>query len=712
MRKYRYIFYVAALAVLSGCSKDDQGAADNSQDDLNPVEVKTITFEASLGVDVKTSLGVLSDGKMPLYWSEGDKLAAVAGSSGFYADIAVSVNQDDARKCSFSIKDMSRPAEGDRMSFFYPSEGVTPIGGAICFTLSSSQKCDGDALPVGENGPLAAAVADVGSASDVYDDGGASLSFRNVFALLAFRFPEADISSVTFAGKGNETVAGVYTVAADGALSNVSSESKSIVLKPSEGTSFKAGKTYYMAVAPQSFDDGFTLAITTSAGVTYEQSTSKKLVLNASDIKGLGGFSTPSDLPMLAAGTPGKSWYMVYVPMTLTSDGGNGACEVGICWKPDGNSGATVNDRKYTYQFAVSEGGSAFGSATWLDYGKTYKLRPWVKYGDKIAYYPEVEGKLEDNPSALNPSWTDITSSYSMPSTIRLYKTTTTVTGRNVNAWYAIADMSKGDLELRTVKNGSVTTPNNAIAYKVISNVYVLTNGGFFDSSQSYSYVMNRGSVQAGGVKAVTRDGVSYPLTRGAFGVNSSQVPSVKWLYGSNEWAYDMPLPAYNTGNNTLVPTDDYPSARQTWDVYSAIGGGPVLLYDGRLPFDYLLTRDTNGSNRYIGNPEMLQDDIFGPSVLQPRTAIGHTEDGKIVLMVVDGRNAGGSQGVTLDELARLMKGVGCTYALNLDGGGSSVMRVSNGQTPATGIVQSSRLNTPSDGSDRDVMTFVAITKK
>lgn len=711
MRISKFLFPTMLLILSVGCNKQNDDSDSVQGDQIQ--EFRTITFEASLGAELKTSLGSLSEGKMPLYWDQDDKLAAVVGSSTTYSDIALTVNQENLRECSFSIKAMAKPSAGEKMSVFYPSQGAAAVSGGVKFTLSSSQTCAGDALPVGEGGgPLAAAVADAGLASVVYDNGGSTLSFRNVFALLAFRFPAADIASVTFAGKGNETLAGVYTVASDATLQDVSSESRSITLKPSDGNSFKAGKTYYMAVAPQSFDDGFTLAITTSSGVTYEQSTSKKLVLNASDIKGLGDFSTPSDLPMLSTGSISSSWYMVYVPMTLTSDGGNGACEVGICWKQDGESGATVNDMKYTYQFAVSEGDSAFGSATWLDYGKTYKLRPWVKYGGKTAYYPEVEGKLSDNPSALNPSWTDITSSYSMPSTIKLYKTTTTVTGRNVNAWYAIADMSKGDLELRTVKNGSVTTPNNAIAYKVISNVYVLTNGGFFDSTQSYSYVMNRGSVQAGGVKAVTRDDVSYPLTRGAFGVNSSQVPSVKWLYGSNEWAFEVPMPVYNTGNNALVPTEDYPSSRQTWNVYSAIGGGPVLLYDGRLPFDYLLTKDKNGSSRYVGNPEMLQDDIFGPSVLQPRTAIGHTADGKIVLMVVDGRNAGGSKGVTLDELARLMKGVGCTYALNLDGGGSSVMRVSDGQTPATGLVSSSRLNTPSDGSDRAVMSFVAITKK
>ena len=138
-------------------------------------------------------------------------------------------------------------------------------------------------------------------------------------------------------------------------------------------------------------------------------------------------------------------------------------------------------------------------------------------------------------------------------------------------------------------------------------------------------------------------------------------------------------------------------------DVYSAIGGAPVILKDGRICFDYLYTPAISGSVRFKTNYELLQDDIYGASVRPPRTAIGHTADGKIVLMVVDGRGSGGSQGVTLDELARLMKGVGCTDALNLDGGGSTAMCV----TPSATL-----LNKPSDGSQRSVKSFVAITKK
>jgi hypothetical protein len=381
-----------------------------------------------------------------------------------------------------------------------------------------------------------------------------------------------------------------------------------------------------------------------------------------------------------------------------------------MCWKNDGSKGATVEDNCYTFPATLKTGDPFFGAAQGLEPGKTYDFRPWVKYDGQIHYYDEVSSSLQAEPAAIIADWTDISSQYNMPASIKLYKTTTSVTGRSINAWYAVADMSAGDLELRTIKTSSATKPS--VAAKNLGGVQIAINGGFFGGGQSYSYVMDQGKETATGVKAVTRSyygdanrnsvSRSFNITRGAFGVNKNQEPSVKWLYGSYMSAYDAPLPAYNSGP-VLQPTSTYPSAKHTWDVYSAIGGGPIILHDGHLCIDYLTVKDKGNGGRYIGNPELLDDDIFGPSVRPPRTAIGHTADGKIVIMVVDGRGSGGSQGVSLDELARLMKGLGCVNVLNLDGGGSTVFCA----TPDATI-----LNKPSDGSERPVMSYVAIVTK
>ncbi|AXA35723.1 MAG: phosphodiester glycosidase family protein [Candidatus Hydrogenedentota bacterium] len=62
-----------------------------------------------------------------------------------------------------------------------------------------------------------------------------------------------------------------------------------------------------------------------------------------------------------------------------------------------------------------------------------------------------------------------------------------------------------------------------------------------------------------------------------------------------------------------------------------------------------------------------------------PRTAIGVRADGTVVLVVVDGRaDLRHSCGATLAELAQLMKNLGCREAMNMDGGGSSVMFIND----------------------------------
>ena len=182
-------------------------------------------------------------------------------------------------------------------------------------------------------------------------------------------------------------------------------------------------------------------------------------------------------------------------------------------------------------------------------------------------------------------------------------------------------------------------------------------------------------------------------MTRGAFGVDQNQQPSVKWLYGSNEWAYETPLQNF-VGGPMLKPSATTPSTKHIWKVQSAIGGGPIILHDDHVCFDYLSIKDKGNATRRVGNPELLGDDVFGPSVRTARTAIGHTADGKIVLMIVECDET--SEGVTLDELARLMKSVGCTDALNLDGS-ASVMCA--GAKPLT-------------VSEPDALSFVAIVSK
>ena len=59
---------------------------------------------------------------------------------------------------------------------------------------------------------------------------------------------------------------------------------------------------------------------------------------------------------------------------------------------------------------------------------------------------------------------------------------------------------------------------------------------------------------------------------------------------------------------------------------------------------------------------------------VNPRAAIGYVAPGHYKFVVVDGRQDGYSAGVTMSQLAQLMKEEGCLTAYNLDGGKSAVM--------------------------------------
>ncbi len=97
---------------------------------------------------------------------------------------------------------------------------------------------------------------------------------------------------------------------------------------------------------------------------------------------------------------------------------------------------------------------------------------------------------------------------------------------------------------------------------------------------------------------------------------------------------------------------------RPEWrDVPEALGGGPELIRQGR--------------------PIFRPNEDFGTYHLNrrhPRTAVGQRSDGRIVMLVVDGRRPGYSSGMTNFELAQSMARLGVVTASALDAGGSSTM--------------------------------------
>ena len=96
--------------------------------------------------------------------------------------------------------------------------------------------------------------------------------------------------------------------------------------------------------------------------------------------------------------------------------------------------------------------------------------------------------------------------------------------------------------------------------------------------------------------------------------------------------------------------------------VWQTLSFGPGLV-DGGAVLDGIdsVEIDTNFGNHSVQGQ-------------QPRTAIGMIEANRFLLVVVDGRSAGYSRGMTMTELAQVFVDRGAQVAYNLDGGGSSVM--------------------------------------
>jgi exopolysaccharide biosynthesis protein len=89
-----------------------------------------------------------------------------------------------------------------------------------------------------------------------------------------------------------------------------------------------------------------------------------------------------------------------------------------------------------------------------------------------------------------------------------------------------------------------------------------------------------------------------------------------------------------------------------------------------------------------------------------PRTAVGIRDGGKtLVLVVIDGRKKGVAVGMSLKETADIMLKYGCTDAMNLDGGGSSMLGIRH---PKTGKMEIK--NNPSDGRERSVANVLGVT--
>ncbi|MFZ4683162.1 MAG: phosphodiester glycosidase family protein [Terrimicrobiaceae bacterium] len=140
------------------------------------------------------------------------------------------------------------------------------------------------------------------------------------------------------------------------------------------------------------------------------------------------------------------------------------------------------------------------------------------------------------------------------------------------------------------------------------------------------------------------------------------------------------------------------PTASSAWSLWQDQQGNWHL---GSLPDGEFPKQAVSGFGPLVSEGNL----VTTPSdVLHPRTAVGIDEQGKfLTIVVVDGRQPGVSEGMSEHELAELMKRLGCWNALNLDGGGSSVLLQDASRSNPKII------NRPSGGTMRPVPVIIGL---
>lgn len=112
-----------------------------------------------------------------------------------------------------------------------------------------------------------------------------------------------------------------------------------------------------------------------------------------------------------------------------------------------------------------------------------------------------------------------------------------------------------------------------------------------------------------------------------------------------------------------------------------------------------------------VGGRDILLDgeEIPAPVIMpkperHPRTGVGICENGDLLLVVLEGRNPGVAEGMQLERFGAYFKTLGARKALNLDGGGSSLMALR-----MLGRQEIAAVNTPSDGFERVCANGIAV---
>lgn len=277
-----------------------------------------------------------------------------------------------------------------------------------------------------------------------------------------------------------------------------------------------------------------------------------------------------------------------------------------------------------------------------------------VTYGGSDYTYVVKQTGYTD--PLLSQGWTDVSGTYgTLPSYIKVYKNTN-LNGVTGNIGY-IAIMGPQST-LGVVGNGSsaVKTIQELEALDGTWNVYLV-------------------GVSTTATQTIIRDG--------AFVQDPEAVHSFATIGQDNNGAYKMAWTQKFDGKLYSFPyrdgstfTERVKADGTVWEAKVAVSGIPMVLWNGNaLTEAQTICNDGANGGWYAGNPAYA------------RAAVGVTAQGKVFAFC--GQQVEGSAGLSMLDLAKVMKELGCVAAMSFEGSSSPNMRVNKHDTVVNSKVAS-----------------------
>ena len=246
----------------------------------------------------------------------------------------------------------------------------------------------------------------------------------------------------------------------------------------------------------------------------------------------------------------------------------------------------------------------------------------------------------------------------------------------------------------------TTSTSSNAAAASQAAKTATVTDSSYKDDNISVNLsetTVNNTQVYVADITLSSSDYLKTAFAQNAYGTNVTAKTSVTAAdnnailavngdyYGANSTGYVIrngvvyrdtvredssngDLAIYKDGSFKVIYEDQISAEQLVNDgVVNLLAFGPALVENGEIAVD---------TNTEVGQA----------MASKPRTAIGIIDENHYIIVVSDGRTSE-SEGLSLYQLAEVMKSYGAKTAYNLDGGGSSTLYF-NGQVinkPTTG---------------------------